>query len=302
MRLKIFLIAAVLAVCVQGAVFAKGIAEERAASDKRAVSNDYDALAEQANANIEAGDYAAAIPLLKLMHELKPGELAPIEYLGNLYTHEDRPEFHNALFWLTEAEKRGSSNSSVYYNLACIYSLRGEIEKAEAEMDKAFALGFSNFEWISQDDDLVNFRTGSLWEGIADNYTQIEQLLALLDEFTSNEEEKSITDRITFYSGIVTFLKELAPHIPALQSRPLFFLAHSYENMGNYALAEQNYLETKAIYEKVVGKEHPYYATTLSGLGVHYCDISDYAKAERYLLEAAAILEKALVKEHPYYA
>jgi len=298
MKLRILLIAAVLAACVQGVIFAKGIAEERNAYE-------YNALAEQVDAYIDADEYASAIPLLKRMHELKPRELMPVEYLGISYLSlpEERPEFINALFWLTEAEKRGSSNADfIYYNLACIYSLKGDVEKAEATMNKALALGFSNLDWISQDDDLVNFRTGSWWEGIADNYTQIEELLGLFDEFASNEVEESITDRIEFYDYIVTALKELAPHIPALQSRPLSFLASSYEDMGDYAKAERYYLEATAIREKALGKEHPYYATSLNNLGLLYYSMGDYAKAERYYLEATVIWEKALGKEHPSYA
>ncbi|GBU28369.1 hypothetical protein R84B8_01927 [Treponema sp. R8-4-B8] len=294
MRLKILLIAAVLAVCAWGAVFAKGIAEERATHDG------YGTLTEQANTYIEKSDNSAAIPLLMRMHELKPGELWPIEQLGNLYTHEDRPAFTNALFWLTEAEKRGSSDSSVYYNFACIYSLKGEIEKAEAEMYKALALGYYDFEWMSKDDDLVNFRTGSLWESIADNYTQIEQQLTLFNEY--DETGKSIEDRITFYSGIVTALKEIAPNISAPQYIPLFCLAYAYGDNGNYAIAEQYYLEAAAIFEKALGKEHPEYAKTLNNRGWLYDAMGDYAKAEFYYLEVAAIFEKALGKEHPDYA
>jgi len=203
MKLKVLLIASILAVCVQGAVFAKGIIEER-------TTREYDALYEQVSACLDINDYASAIPLLKRMHELKPGELAVVEWLGILYMRfpGERPALNNALFWLTEVEKRGSSNTSVYYNLACIYSLKGEIEKAEAAMNKAIALGYSDFEWMSKDDDLANFRTGAWWKGIADNYSLIEQILTLFDEFASNEEEESITDKIEFYRGIITIFPQ----------------------------------------------------------------------------------------------
>jgi CHAT domain-containing protein/Flp pilus assembly protein TadD len=301
MKVKIFAVVVVLAVFVQGVGFAKGIIEER---EERTDFDDYDTLVEQVNAYIDTGDYAATIPLLKRMHELKPGEMILVEYLGIFYSNlpEERPEFTNALFWLLEAEKRGSSDKNIYYSLACIYSLKGELEKAETAINKTITVGWTNFEWMSHDDDLVNFRTSPWWEGIAGNYTLIEQLLVEFNEFAYGEEEESITDRITFYSGIVTALKELAPHIPAMQSRPLFFLASSYQDMGDYAKAESCYLEDKAITEKVLGKEHPDYATTLNDLGGLYDRMGDYAKAESCYLEARAIREKVFGKEHPIYA
>jgi CHAT domain-containing protein/Flp pilus assembly protein TadD len=74
-----------------------------------------------------------------------------------------------------------------------------------------------------------------------------------------------------------------------------------YYNQGNYAKAIECYLEAKNIYEKTLGKEHPYYATSVDNLGFLYYRMGDYAKTERYFLEAIAIYEKALGKEHSYY-
>jgi tetratricopeptide (TPR) repeat protein len=261
MKSKLFI--AILILFVQGLSFSKGIAEERAAAAE------YDTLAEQANACMGTGDYVSAILLLKRMHVLKPGELLPIEDLGTLYCNlpKDRPKFLNAFYWLTEAEKRGSSDTVAYYNLACIYSLREDLEKAEATMNKALALGYFNFDWMSRDDDLVNLRTGEWWKGIADIYTLIEQQLALFNIFIADEAEKSAEDRISFYGSIVSALEELAPHIPALRCQPLIFLASSYGAMGNYALAERTYLELKAVIEQVLGKEHPLYSAILNKLG-----------------------------------
>ena len=299
MKLRLLALVVLAMVFVQCAIFTK-----------KTVSDDYDtdnygALTKQVNAYIEKEDYAAAIPLLKRMHEIRPGELAPVEWLGILYVNlpEEKPEFTNALFWLMEAEKRGSSMGElVYGNLAFIYSSKGEPEKAETAMDKAIALGFSDFEWMNKDDDLANFRTGEWWKGIADNYMLIQQKLAEFKDFISDETEKSIEDRIKFYSGIIISLKELAPTIPALQSRPLSFLAFSYESNDDYFLAEQNYLEAKAVSEKVLGKEHPNYAYLTVNLGRLYYNMGYYEKAESCFLEARDIYEKVHGKEHPDYA
>jgi len=289
MKFRILLITAVLASFVHGAIFAQ----------TESADIEYNELFKQAYTYFLTSNYVSAIPLFNSMQKLKPEELIPVEYLGISYTNlpEERPKFTNALFWLVEAEKRGSSKTSVYCSLACIYSLEGDIKKAESAMNKALALGYDDFEWISRNDDLVNFRTGSWWKGIAKNYTQIEQQLALFNEFSEIEEEKSITERITFYNGIVTALKKLAPNIPALQCEPLSSLVSSYNDMENYALAEQNALKAKDIYEKTLGKEHRSYAASLDNLGFLYCNMGDYVKAERCFLETRTIREKTLGKK-----
>ncbi|MCL2026810.1 MAG: tetratricopeptide repeat protein, partial [Leptospirales bacterium] len=78
--------------------------------------------------------------------------------------------------------------------------------------------------------------------------------------------------------------------------------AIKYYNSSEYPQAEKYYLETKAIREKVLGKEHPDYATILNNLGALYDNMGNYAEAEKYHLETKAIREKVLGKEHPDYA
>ena len=291
MKQKPLLFAVALALFVMGTVFAQTEDAEI----------EYAALAEQVNACIDNGDYAGAIPLLKRMHELMPDELVPVEYLGTFYTDGDRPEFTNALFWLLEAEKRNSTNNYVYYNLACIYSLKNDLDKSIQAMNKALVFGYSGFKWMSQDDDLVNFRTTSWWKGIVDNYAQIEKLFVEFNEFNEIAEEKSIEEKLVFYNGIITSLNKLAPQISALKYNPLLYLANSYYSTGNYTKFIECYLEIKTIVENTLGKDHPNYATSLNNLGVLYRDMGDYAQAEKYDLEVIGIRERVLGKDHPSY-
>jgi len=261
MKLRVLVIITVMAVCARGAVFANGIVEERTA-------NDYDALSEKVFDYLDVYDYASAIPLLERMHKIRPEELDVIEALGVFYMFlpEERPAFTNTLLWLKEAEKRGSSFNMVYFNLACIYSLEGEVEKSVTEMNKAVALGYTNFEWMNFYDDLENFRTSSWWKGIRNNYSWIRQLLSQFNEYVSGKNDKSDIDRITFYGSIITAFKTLAPNIPALQSLPFYYLASTYEDIEDYAQAKQSYLEVKNILETVLGKNHPDYIQVLKKL------------------------------------
>ena len=298
MRAKVLVVVVVLAAVVQGV----GFAQTETQTVDPAI--EYDTLVEQVNSYLETGDYAAAIPLLKRMHELKPRELILVELLGILYINipEERPELTNALYWLLEADKMHSSNSGVYYDLACVYSLKNDPEKAIMTMEKALALGYSNIEWMSQDEDLVNLRNTSWWMGIADNHVQIHNQLAAFSDFNDTEEETSVDEAIDFYSSIIASLTGLAPNIPALRCMPLSFLAYSFNSREDYALAIQHYLELSGIQGQVLGKDHPYYTIWLSNLGNLYYAIDDYAQAERYFLEALSIREKTLGKDHPDYA
>ncbi len=71
---------------------------------------------------------------------------------------------------------------------------------------------------------------------------------------------------------------------------------------GNNKEAELWYLESIAIREKVLSKEHPDYAQSLNNLGILCVANGNYEKAEPLFLEAKAIREKVLGKEHPDYA
>jgi len=230
MKLKVLMIVAVLAVFTQETVFAQA----------KKADVDYDAIEKQVYAYLEEGNLAAAIPLLKRLHELKPDNLDVIEAIGLFYMGlpGERPALTNALYWLTESEKHGSSNNNIYYDLACVYSIKQDIKKAESAMNKAITLGFFDIEYMNKDDDLVNFRKGTWWKDIANNDTLIKQQLYLFNDIASGKSGKNITERITSYIGIITELKKLAPNIPAMQCLPLFFLASSYKEIGNYADAE----------------------------------------------------------------
>jgi CHAT domain-containing protein len=70
----------------------------------------------------------------------------------------------------------------------------------------------------------------------------------------------------------------------------------------DYSEAEMWYLESKAVREKVLGKEHLDYAWSLNNLATLYMDMIKYEKAEPLLLEAKAIRENKLGKEHLDYA
>ncbi len=75
------------------------------------------------------------------------------------------------------------------------------------------------------------------------------------------------------------------------------------QSKGNYPAAEKWYLESRAIREKVLGKEHADYASSLHQLGaIYYLMGNNYDKAEQYYLQAKLIRERTLGKEDIDYA
>ena len=71
---------------------------------------------------------------------------------------------------------------------------------------------------------------------------------------------------------------------------------------GDYNNAVPFGNEALNICEKVLGKQHPYYALSLNNLADYNSSLGNYAEAIRLGTKALQIREKALGKEHPNYA
>ena len=69
-------------------------------------------------------------------------------------------------------------------------------------------------------------------------------------------------------------------------------------SMGEYAKAEPLYRQAMEIHKKVLGEEHPDYATSLDNLSSLYYGMGEYSQAEPLLRQALAIRKKVLGEEH----
>jgi len=72
--------------------------------------------------------------------------------------------------------------------------------------------------------------------------------------------------------------------------------------MGEYSKAEPLYRQAMEIYKKVLGEEHPSYATSLNNLALLYHRMGEYAKAEPLFRQAMQITKKMLGEEHRQHA
>ncbi|MFH2137960.1 MAG: tetratricopeptide repeat protein [Candidatus Omnitrophota bacterium] len=67
-------------------------------------------------------------------------------------------DYENGLRIDKKLVKLRPDDAVIRYNLACSYSILGEIDKALATLRKAIDLGYSDFKFIEQDPDLLNLR------------------------------------------------------------------------------------------------------------------------------------------------
>jgi tetratricopeptide (TPR) repeat protein len=84
--------------------------------------------------------------------------------LGDLYTK--RGFYKKGLKVDLRLKKLRPFDPVVFYNLACDYSLLGQIDKAFEALKKAISLGYTDFEYLKRDKDLENLRKDKRFERI----------------------------------------------------------------------------------------------------------------------------------------
>ncbi len=89
-------------------------------------------------------------------------------------------------------------------------------------------------------------------------------------------------------------------------SASYFFCRHNQGMIlfyqGNYTEAEKCYLQSRSICENVFGKEHRFYATSLTALANLWLETGNYEEAELLYIQVITLRKKTLGKEHRDYA
>jgi non-specific serine/threonine protein kinase len=67
-------------------------------------------------------------------------------------------ERQRSLEWASRILDKAGDDALVLYNLACLYSLAGEVTSALDALEKSYAAGLADPEWMEQDSDLDNIR------------------------------------------------------------------------------------------------------------------------------------------------
>ncbi len=85
-----------------------------------------------------------------------PNYVDALQLLGDHYTQ--RGLFSEGLRVDEHLARLEPKNPLVFYNLACSYSLTEEFDNAVLALERAIALGYRDFTWLSKDPDLKKLR------------------------------------------------------------------------------------------------------------------------------------------------
>ncbi len=86
-----------------------------------------------------------------------PSYLEALQILGDNYTN--RGTFVKGLKIDQQLVRLRPGEPVTHYNLACSYSLTGQIERALKCLETAIELGYQDFQWMTRDPDLVELRS-----------------------------------------------------------------------------------------------------------------------------------------------
>ncbi len=87
-----------------------------------------------------------------------------LQILGDLYTQRGR--YDHSLEVDLQLSRLRPSDPLTFYNLACSHSLNGEVDRAATALERALALGYRDFNWLSKDPDLQQLRQHPLYRAI----------------------------------------------------------------------------------------------------------------------------------------
>ncbi len=100
--------------------------------------------------------YRRALPVIERLLELNPDDgractMAAVSWsrLGNR---------EQGLQWAERATGVDPDDASVCYNVACLFALEGELDRALKNLGCAFEVGFAHRDWIEHDPDLASLR------------------------------------------------------------------------------------------------------------------------------------------------
>jgi len=101
-----------------------------------------------------------------------PDYVEALQILGDHYTQ--RGKFEQSLKVDEQLSRLEPRNPLVFYNLACSYSLTGQVDLAVTALDQALVLGYRDFKWLAKDPDLRTLRKHPLYRSIEDKIRRMK--------------------------------------------------------------------------------------------------------------------------------
>jgi len=97
----------------------------------------------------ESKDLDIKIQFMEGIVRRDPEYIEALQLLGDHYTQRGR--YDQGLKVDERLSRLEPHNPLVFYNLACSYSLIGEVDLAATALEKALALGYRDFKWLAKE-------------------------------------------------------------------------------------------------------------------------------------------------------
>jgi len=101
-----------------------------------------------------------------------PNYVDALQILGDHYTQRGR--INEGLKVDERLARLEPGNPLVFYNLACSYSLAGEMDQAVNALEKALQLGYRDFDWLVKDPDLKPLRGHAAFDDLKAKIRQLK--------------------------------------------------------------------------------------------------------------------------------
>jgi tetratricopeptide (TPR) repeat protein len=119
----------------------------------------------------EMRDLEVKITFLEGIVLRDPKYVEALQILGDHYTQRGR--FEQSLEIDRRLSELEPGNPLVFYNLACSYSLNGNLDSAAVSLERALSLGYDDFKWLAKDPDLRQLRKHPLFRPIKDKIRKL---------------------------------------------------------------------------------------------------------------------------------
>ena len=96
---------------------------------------------------------------MALKHDVKIFEV----YINLSVAYFRIEDYDKAYQTLQKLKTFQPNNPSLYYNLACYYSLTNQIELGKVALQQSVQLGFKNFQTLNTDPDLKNLKNNTAY-------------------------------------------------------------------------------------------------------------------------------------------
>ena len=120
----------------------------------------------------EQRDLDVKIEFIEGLVRREPDYVDALQLLGDHYTQRGR--YVEGLQVDERLARLRPDDALVFYNLACSYSLTDQFNRATLALERAFSLGYRDFNWIARDPDLQKLRQQPVYHNIEDKIRRMK--------------------------------------------------------------------------------------------------------------------------------